>query len=401
MENMFFIAALWLALAVLSTVIAYHLKISIALVEICVGVAAGAFAARFFGQGSLGSGQEWLRFLAGTGAVLLTFLAGAELDPRVISTKKVEVLAVGLAGFLAPFAGCAALARFVLHWDLRASLLAGIVLSATSMAVIYSMLIETGLNKTEFGKGVLAASFINDLSTVIVLAIVFAPFTYKTTVFIAGSAVVLALFAPLTAFLTRQYGNRTAAIRAKWIVLVLFGLGALAYWAGSEAVLPAYIAGMLLAEFAAREDRWVRRMRTLTVGFLTPFYFIRAGTLVSIPAIVAAPLVLAILLSGKMISKITGIYPVISRFRSQRSERWFYTLLMSTGLTFGTIAALYGLSHGIVSESQYSLLVAAVIASAVIPALIAGTVFMPKHLLQEHKKAAGKVPVREYGIDEE
>ncbi len=205
----------------------------------------------------------------------------------------------------------------------------------------------------------------------------------------------------MTSFLTRAYGNRTAAIRAKWVVLVLFGLGALALWSGSEAVLPAYIAGMLLAEFAAKEDHWVRRMRTLTIGFLTPFYFLRAGTLVSVPALIAAPIIFLFLFGGKVISKIFGLYPVIGRFRKERREKWYYTLMMSTGLTFGTISALYGLSHGIVTPEQYSFLVAAVIASAVIPTMIASFAFMPKHLLAVRKKGEGKVAVTEYGIDEE
>jgi len=400
-ETIFTIAAVWLGLAVLSTAIAYHLKMSIALIEICVGVAAAAVANHFFGANALGSNQEWLRFLASTGAILLTFLAGAELDPKVIASKKKEVLVVGIIGFIAPFLGCAALARFILHWDMRASWLTGIALSTTSMAVVYAVMLETGFNKTEFGKGVLGACFINDLGTVIALGLIFAPFTYKTLVFVAVSVVVLGLFPFVTALLTKAYGYRTAAIRAKWVVLVLFGLGALASWSGSEAVLPAYIAGMLLAEFAAKEDHWVKRMRTLTIGFLTPFYFLRAGTLVSIPALISAPVVFLFLFSGKVISKIFGLYPVIGRFRKERKETWYYTLMMSTGLTFGTISALYGLSHGIVTKDQYSFLVAAVIASAVIPTMIASFAFMPKHLLLAHKKGAGKVAVTEFGIDEE
>jgi len=402
MEQIFIIASIWLGLAVVSTIIAYHLKISIALVEICIGVAAAAVASHFFGANALGSNLEWLRFLAATGAVLLTFLAGAELDPKVVSSKKKEVFVVGLIGFLAPFLGCAAVARFILHWNAQASLLAGVALSTTSMAVVYAVMLETGFNKTEFGKGILGACFINDLGTVIALGAIFAPFTYRTIVFVGVSVIVLGLFPFVTSFLTRVYGNRTAAIRAKWIVLVLFGLGALAYWSGSEAVLPAYIAGMLLAEFAAKEHHWVRRMRTLTIGFLTPFYFLRAGTLVALPALIAAPLVFLVLFFAKVLSKIFGLRPVIGLFRRERSERWYYTLMMSTGLTFGTISALYGLSHGIVTGEQYSFLVATVIASAVIPTMIANFAFLPRHLL-----SAGAPRKRldqaasEGGIDEE
>jgi glutathione-regulated potassium-efflux system ancillary protein KefC len=400
MEKIFTFATIWLALAVLSTIIGYHLKVSIALIEICVGTAAAFFANKYFGANSLGSNLEWIRFLASTGAVMLTFLAGAELDPKVMQVKLKEVSVVGFIGFLAPFLGCTAIAYYFLHWSGQASWLAGIALSTTSMAVVYAVMLETGLNNTEYGKGILGACFINDLGTVMALGLLFAPFTYKTIIFFAISAIVLGLFPTLTSLLTRTYGNRTAAIRVKWVALVLFGLGALALWSGSEAVLPAYLAGMLLAEFAAQNHLWVRRIRSLTVGFLTPFYFIRAGSFVSLSSLIIAPIVFLALFAGKVISKIFGLYPIIGFFRKKKSERWYYTLLMSTGLTFGTISALYGFSHGIINESQYSFLVAVVIASAVIPTLIANYAFMPKHLLLTtvHKK---RTSTRSEGPEEE
>lgn len=391
MEPIFITATLWLALAVISALIASSLRLSIALVEICVGVIAGA-ATGFFGLGDvLAANSEWVRFLAASGAVVLTFLAGAELDPEIVRMKLTEVSVIGLVGFLAPFLGCAAVAYYVLGWDANASWLCGVALSTTSMAVVYAVMLETGFNKTEFGKGILASCFINDLGTVIALGLLFAPFTYKTLVFIVGSVAALVLLPWTTAWLTRHYAYRTAAIRTKWVMLNLFGLGGLALWSGSEAVLPAYLVGMVLAGSAARDAHWVRRLRTLTVGFLTPFYFLRAGTLVSLPALLAAPLVFFVLLMGKVASKIFGLYPFVSLFRPERNERWYYTLLMSTGLTFGTISALFGLAHGLVTQEQYSFLVAAVIASAVVPTLIAGLFFVPTHLLPKPEHAENAV----------
>jgi glutathione-regulated potassium-efflux system ancillary protein KefC len=382
MLDIFTIATVWLALAVLSTIIANRLKISMALIEICVGAIAGLVIARFFDPDILKPNSDWMKFIAGSGAVLLTFLAGAELDPVSMKSKVKEVSVVGIIGFLAPFLGCSALTYFVLGWDPRASLLAGIALSTTSMAVVYAVMLEYGFNKTEYGKGILGACFINDLGTVIVLGLIFAPFTYKTIILFAACAALFFILPPITARITRIYGNRTAAIRTKWIVFVLFGLGSLALWSESEPVLPAYIAGMALAGSVAKDEFFIRRFRTLTIGFLTPIYFLRAGYLVSIPAVLAAPLVFLALFSGKVISKILGLYPVIGRFRESKKERWYYTLLMSTGLTFGSISALYGLTHGIVSRDQYSYLIAAIIASAVIPTVIANMAFLPEHLLK-------------------
>ena len=380
-QQLFAIATLWLALAVVAAVIANRLRIAIALVEICVGVVVAAVATHFGWFDGLGSNQQWLKFLASTGAVLLTFLAGAELDPAAIRTKLTEVTVVGLVGFAAPFLTCAAVAHWALGWNSQASLLAGVALSTTSMAVVYSVMLETGFNRTGFGKGILGSCFVNDLGTVIALGLLFAPFTYKTIVFVAATVVVCAVLPFTINHMTRIYGHRTAAIRTKLIMVVLLGLGALAYWAGSEAVLPAYIVGIVLAGGAAQDHHWIRRLRTLTVGFLTPFYFLRAGTLVSVSAVAAAPVVVLALFAGKVGAKIFGLFPVVARFRRERNERWYYTLMMSTGLTFGTISALYGLSHGIVTQKQYSYLVAVVIGTAVIPTLVASLAFVPRHLL--------------------
>jgi len=249
------------------------------------------------------------------------------------------------------------------------------------MAVVYAVMLETGFNRTDYGKGILGACFITDLGTVIALGVMFAPFTWRTLVFAAVSIVAFALLPIVTPRLVNHYANRTAAFRTKWVLFILFGLGSLALWAGSEAVLPAYIAGMVLATALGTDHMFIRRLRTLTIGFLTPIYFLRAGSFVSLPALLSAPLVFFSLFAGKVGMKIAGLLPIVGVFRPERKERWYYTLLMSTGLTFGTISALFGLTHGIISPDQYSHLVAVVIGSAVVPTMIANVAFLPAHVL--------------------
>ena len=294
-----------------------------------------------------------------------------------------EATAVGLAGFFFPFFCCAALAYYALRWDSSASWLAGIAMSTTSVAVVYAVMIEFGFNKTEYGKTVLAACFINDLGTVLALGFIFAPFTFKTLIFAAVSAAAFILLPWLTPRFFRMYGNRPSELETKFLLLCLFALGALAGWADSEAVLPAYIVGMVLAGTVGKDHILVRRLRTLTFGLLTPFYFIRAGSFVSISALVAAPLAFLVMLASKMASKFIGVYPVTRAFKSPNPEAMYTTMLMSTGLTFGTISSLFGLSHGIIDQSQYSILVACVIGSAVIPTLVANAFFPPRHLLPD------------------
>lgn len=351
--------------------------------EIIVGTIIGFTAYKLNFTEDLKLNAEWLKFCTGVGAILLTFLAGAELNPDDMKSKFKEVSVVGLIGFFAPFIGCTLISYYIIGWDIKASLLCGIALSTTSMAVVYSVMLEYGFNKTEYGKGILGACFINDLGTVIGLGLIFAPFTYKTLVLIASMLLLIFVLPIVTNFLIKHFANKTAAIRAKWIIFVLLSMAIIALWSGSEPVLPAYIIGMLLSRTMEKDGHFVRRLRTLTVGFLTPLYFLRAGALVSVGSIILAPVIFILLFFGKVLSKIFGLFPAISNFRNNKNEKWYYTLLMSTGLTFGTISALFGLSHNIISQEQYSLIVGVVIASAVIPTIIANKFFIPKHLLSK------------------
>ena len=386
MVNVWVLASLWVGLALVATLLAIWFKISTALTEIVVGTVAQLIIGALVGTKGLGASSEWITFLAGTGAIVLTFLAGAELDPVIFRTKWKEAMVVGLVGFLGPFLGCTAVAHYILHWTVRSSWLAGVALSTTSVAVVYAVMLELGFNKTEFGKAILAACFVNDLGTVIALGLIFSPFTIRTLIFIVVSIVVFFILPFLTPRFFKHYGGRVSELEAKYLLFLLFGMGGLAVWSGSEAVLPAYIIGMVLAGTVGKDHTLVRRLRTLTFGLLTPFYFIRAGSFVSVPALVAAPLVFLALFGAKMVSKMVGLYPTVKAFKYQREEGLYYTLMMSTGLTFGTISALFGLSHGVITQAQYSYLVATVIGSAVVPTMFANAWFMPRHLLPKAEK---------------
>jgi Kef-type K+ transport system membrane component KefB len=393
-------AALWLGLALIATLFSIWLRIATALSEIVVGTVAQLVIGAAVGTAILGADATWIKFLSGTGAIVLTFLAGAELDPAVFRRKWKEATAVGLISFFAPFLGCAAAARWLLGWSMEASWLAGIAMSTTSVAVVYAVMLEFGFNVTDYGKTVLAACFVTDLGTVIALGLMFAPFTLKTLLFVGVLAVAVVILPWLTPRFFRRYGGRPSELEAKFLLLVLFALGALAAWADSEAVLPAYLMGMVLAGTVGKDHVLIRRLRTLCFGLLTPFYFIRAGAFVSVPALLAAPAAFLLMLTVKVATKIAGVYPVTQAFRSPRKEGMYTTLLMSTGLTFGTISSLFGLSHDIVDQAQYSALVAAVVASAVLPTLIANAWFMPRHLLrvEEAVPAAPPAAQSEVGV---
>ncbi len=367
--NTWLIAALWMGLALAAALGSAQFGISVALIEILTGFLAG----NTFHL----STTPWIDFLAGAGSVLLTFLAGAEIDPDVLRTNLHESLTIGFFSFLAPALGAFAAAYWIFGWNLHAAEIAGVALSTTSVAVVYAVMVESGRNETELGKVILAACFVTDLGTVVALGLLFANYDRWLAVFVVLTALLVWASPRFVNWFFRRLGNRVSEPEIKIVLLILFGLGGLATLARSEAVLPAYLIGLALARQFLRNRVLMHRMRAIAFSLLTPFYFLKAGSYVSARAILSGALVIAALFLVKIVTKGVGVYPWTLKFRFGRTNGIYTTLLMATGLTFGTISALFGLTHGYITQGQYTVLVTVVILSAVVPTLIAEKFFQP------------------------
>jgi Kef-type K+ transport system membrane component KefB len=377
LSNPYTVAAIWLGLAFVAAVVAGRTGLAVALVEIVIGIVAG----NVFELHS----TAWIDFLAGFGSGLLTFLAGAEIEPSVIKNHWKQTLSIGFVSFLFPFLLAMAFARWVVGWDLRAAQIAGIALSTTSVAVVYAVMVETGLNETSLGKVILAACFVTDFGTVLALGALFAHFNRYLLLFIVAMAVVLPIAPRLVRWVIRTTGGKVSEAETKFVLLIMFFLGGVADAGGSEPILPAYLVGMVLAGTFLRERPLVARLRSIAFTVLTPFYFIRAGTYVVANAVLSGAGIIALLLGVKLVAKYVGIRPLTAYFRIPTREGTYTTLLMSTGLTFGSISALFGLTHGIIDRGQYTILVTVVILSAFVPTLLAQQFFKPN--VEEHLAA--------------
>jgi Kef-type K+ transport system membrane component KefB len=367
--NQWLVASVWMALALAAGLISVRTAISVSLLEIAMGVIGG----NVFHLHT----TDWTNFLAGFGAILLTFMAGAEIDPDSLRKHLKPSLAIGGASFLLPFAAAWAFARLAAHWEPRAALIAACALSDTSVAVVYVVMLETRLNGTSLGKLILASCFMTGLGTMLALGTLFSRYDWRLAA--AGVVCAAALFlSPRVARgLFRRLGGRVSELEIKFLLLLLFALGGLASQANSEPVLPAYLLGLVFASLFAEHKDLVRRLRTVALGLLTPFYFLKAGLFVALPVVGASAGLIAALLAVKVMAKCAGVWPLTRAFRLAPGEGAYMTLLMSTGLTFGTISALSGLTRHIITQSQYTVLVTVVIGSAVIPTLIAQAFFRP------------------------
>ena len=368
--NVWFVAAAWMLLAFVASLVSIRTGISVALIEIGMGVIGGNFLGLQTG--------EWVNFLATFGAVLLTFLAGAEIDPDSLRVHLKAALVIGFVSFLAPFLGAWGFAYWVTGWTYQGALICGIALSTTSVAVVYAVMVETGLSRTSLGKMILAACFVTDLGTVLALGAFFADFNRWLLAFAVALGVALRFMPRLARALIATFGaTRVSEPEVKFLFLVLFVLGGLATTARSEAVLPAYLVGLVVAGVFVEDRVLVTRMRSIAFSMLTPFYFIKAGLFVSLPAMAASAGLILALLAVKLAAKSIGVWPLARVFKLPRREANYTTLMMATGLTFGTISALFGLEHHLIDRTQYTVLVTVVIGSAVVPTLIAQAFFQP------------------------
>ena len=377
------LAAILAAVVLLASMLSVELGIAVALFELGLGVVVG----NVFDLHS----QEWLDFIAAFASIVLTFLAGLEVDPGYFRKRFAASVSIGLVSFIGPFVVASLVAYLALDWTLKASLITGTALSTTSLAVIYAVLVEDGLNETELGKLLMSATFVTDLGTVIALSAIFIQPNIWFPVFLVASIALVVALPRIAPWFFGRYGDRVIEPEIKLVFVCLFALMVLADASNGHAVLPAFILGLAMSRHFQRHRSEQQRLRVVAFAFLTPFFFIKGGLNVSLGAVFANLGILAALLAAKMAPKLALVFPLARRHMPKHAT--FGTLLMSTGLTFGTISALFGLNEGIIDGTQFSLIITVVVASAVIPTAIAQKFFHP---IGDRKRGEQAVPAEEY-----
>ena len=389
------LAAVLAAVVVLASMISVELGISVALLELGLGVVVGNLF-------HIDASTPWLTFVASFASIVLTFLAGAEVDPDDFRERFGASVTIGLVSFVGPFLVAWLVSWSLLGWTLKASLIAGTALSTTSLAVVYAVLVETGLNATRIGKLIMSACFVTDMATALALSAIFITPNVWFPLFLAVSLAAIVGLPKIAPWFFGRYGDRVIEPEIKLVFAVLFVLMVLANKANGHAVLPAFILGLVMARHYQQHRQEQERLRVVAFAFLTPFFFLRGGLNVSLGAVFANLGLLAVLFAAKMVPKLGLVMPLARRYVPEHAT--FTTLLMSTGLTFGTISALYGLNAGIIDRTQFSLLVTVVVLSAIVPTAIAQRWFSPdveaeREAAADHQRAqqprARPVPIGE------
>jgi Kef-type K+ transport system membrane component KefB len=375
------VAALLAGTILVASTISVEMGLSVALIELLLGVIVGnAFHLDVPG---------WLAFLGSFAGIVLTFQAGAEVDLPQFKREWRASLSIGLVSFFAPFAVVGTICYYALGWNHRQAEIGGLALSTTSLAVVYAVLVETGLNRELVGKRLMSATFVTDIATVAGLTVLFVKPTIWVLPFAIVSVALIAGLPLVSPWFFRRYGDRVIEPEIKLVFASLFLLMWLGGRANSQAALPAFILGLIMSSHYVKHRKEQERMRVVAFAFLTPFFFLKGGMSVSAGALWTNLGILALLFVAKMVPKFGGVYPLARR--STAPHAVFTTLLMSTGLTFGTITSLYGLNAGIIDRTKFSLLIAVVVLSAIVPTAIAQRFFQP-HADPEAPEPTAELP---------
>jgi Kef-type K+ transport system membrane component KefB len=253
------LAAVLAAVVLLASIISVELSVTVALVELTLGVVAG----NVFNLHS----QGWLAFIAQFGSIVLTFLAGMEVDPDYMRDRAKATLALGIASFAGPFITASAVSYFAIGWSAKASLIAGTALSTTSLAVVYAVLVERGLTRTEVGKMLMSATFVTDLCTALALSAIFIKPNVWFPVFLVVSLALIVGLPRIARPFFARYGDRVIEPEIKLVFVALFVLMVLADASNGHAVLPAFILGLVMSRHYVEHREEQQRLRVVALPF--------------------------------------------------------------------------------------------------------------------------------------
>jgi Kef-type K+ transport system membrane component KefB len=378
------LAAVLGAVVLLASILSVELGITVALLELTLGVVVG----NVFDLQS----AEWLDFIAKFASIVLTFLVGMEVDPAYLRERARTPVTIGVTSFAGPFAIVALTVHFGLDWSWKAALIASTALATTSLAVVYAVLVQRGLIASEIGKLLMSATFATNICTATALTAIFIKPNAWFPVFLVVSIALIVVLPRIAAPFFRRYGGHIIEPEIKLVFLALFVLMVLADASNGHAVLPAFILGLVMGNHYREHRAEQQRLRVVAFAFLTPFFFVKSGMTVSLGAVASSVGLLGVLLALKLGPKIAFIYPLARR--AVPRDAVFTTLMLSSGLTFGTIASLYGYNAHIIDEQQFSLLIAVVVITAIVPTAIAERWFLPER--EDGEPGPRPVPAEEF-----
>ena len=351
------------------------LRLPAVVLEILAGIAIGPAGLK------LVTVDEPIRVLSLLGLAFLLFLAGLELDVRLLRGRVLQLTGLGFVISVVLAYAIAVILRSA--GIVESALLVAICLSATALGVVAPVLKDAGETTTPFGQLIIAAASIADFGSILILSLLFSREEASSSaqlVLMGGFAVLtLAIIAALTvaerssalSAVLKRLQDSTAQIRIRGAFLLMVGFTALAARLGLELILGAFVAGALLAvldaDYHQTHPKFHEKLEAIGFGVFVPVFFVTSGLRFDVAAlfndsntIFRVPIFLGALLVAR------GVPALLYRPLVGMSKAIVAGLLQATSLPFIVAATTIGIDLNAMNKSNASALVAAGLLSVVI-----------------------------------
>lgn len=346
--------------------IALEIGFSSAIAEIIAGVILGYF----LGNAASVESLDWVDFIANLGLLGLMFLAGFEVDTRRLRKTWRASMGIGIASLLAPMSGVFVICYFGFGLEWRAAALMAIGLSTTSLALVYHALKERGDLDRDFGQTALSAATVVDVLSMVCLALLLGNTGWGTVLFLLVLLPTVFGLPQLGKWIFRRYGGSLVEFELRFLMVLLISMGFMAEHVGG--IHPALIAfgiGIIMAKVVEEHGQVAEKLRAIVFSLLAPIFFLSAGMQINLTLLSADFLLqLVILLAAAIGLKFAGT-ALAAQATLGHSGR-FLGLLFNYRLVFGIAVATVGRESGAISETQYSIIMLAIVCSAILPAIL-------------------------------
>jgi glutathione-regulated potassium-efflux system ancillary protein KefC len=352
-------------LIIVAGIIALEVGFSSSILEIAVGV----LASNLLELGEL----KWIDFLSNLGLLGLMFFAGLETDPELLRKHLAKSMFIGFSSFFFPLISIFYVCHYILGYSFDASLLIGIALSTTSLALVYPILKEKRFLRYPQGQILLAGAMVVDISSMLSMSFLFEGINVYNVFF---SVVLFLLLVKLPKWgerLFSRYSGNQIEFKIRFILLVLVAIGFFSETVKINEAVLAFATGILFAELFRKDRLTEKKMRAIVFGFLAPFFFFKAGYSVQLSKVNLKVLFLSILLGlTAFITKYLGtVYATANIFKGAVYK--LAGLFFNLRLTFGIVASMFGLKAGIIGEETYVALLIIIVVTSFISSLISNS----------------------------
>lgn len=310
------------------------------------------------------------RYLSFLGLVSLMYLTGLEVDLTLMKENFKRAFALGALTFFGPFILISTFTFILFHFSIEKSIITGISLSITSLAIVYPIMKESDFLKTDVGKVILGSVAFSEILGMLILSLIFFKFSLIGFFVIAISFILIYLLPDISKVIIKRYKDHSSEIELKFILVLLLGISAISEFANIEVAISAFFIGVVTSKIVKNHEDLEKKLRSLTFGFLTPFFFFEIGMKIEIANIAQNLSLVVALFFISYSSNIICNFIFGKKFAPTHAK--YIAYLFNIPLPISLIAAVLAVEAGIYDSVMYSVITIVTLISSVISSFMIG-----------------------------